>query len=93
MRRYQRYPLPDGWRPDPALMQGAPIVEDWMLIADGEDVRVAGTLFGHPFGSDGKNILTAPVSILDAEHGWAICGTRAFRLGASLDDLETWKPP
>ncbi|WP_262265521.1 hypothetical protein [Microvirga yunnanensis] len=84
MTRRSRYPLDPGWRPPERMMQGAPVVEDYEVIEEGEDWHIRGILFGgaDPRFEDGAQITTGVIQAFDEAEGWAISYSGGYRLGA-----------
>ncbi|MBM6579421.1 hypothetical protein ILT44_04430 [Microvirga sp. BT689] len=84
MSRYSRYFLDDNWQPPARMMAEAPILEDYELLEEGEDLHVRGIVHGSPDARfpDGSQVTTGVVQVLDEEHGYAVTYHGAWRLGA-----------
>ena len=67
--------------PGPGDLDGAPRIDGWSLIIDGQILRAQGDLTGHPTISD-PWVTTSPVLGYDAEAAWMRTRSRWYVLGA-----------
>jgi hypothetical protein len=90
--RYERYPLDDNWRPPAKMMSAAPLLDDYTVIVDGEDLHVRGTVHGSPDPRfpDGSLVTTGVVQVLDEGHGYLLTYHGAWRLGSRVDGGSPW---
>ncbi|UVF18474.1 hypothetical protein HPT29_018555 [Microvirga terrae] len=82
--RYERYPLDPDWRPPARMMAEAPILNDWEILAEGEDLHLRGVVLNSkdPRFPDGAQLTTGVIQALDESEGWAIGYQGGYRLGA-----------
>lgn len=87
MRRFSRYPLDDDWRPPAKMMAAAPILEDYEVIEQGEDLHVRGIVHGSPDPRfpDGAEVTSGVVQVMDEVVGYALTYHGSWRLGARKD--------
>jgi hypothetical protein len=84
MRRYSRYPLDTNWMPPARMMAAAPLLDDYDLVGQGEDLHLTGIIHGstdHRF-PDGSRLTTGVIQVMDEEAGYALGYNGAYRLGA-----------
>lgn len=87
MSRYARYPLDPDWLPPAKMMSAAPILEDYTVFEQGEDVHVRGIVHGSPDPRcpDGSTLTSGVVQVLDEQAGYALTYNGCWRLGARKD--------
>jgi hypothetical protein len=84
MPRYSRYTLADDWRPPEKMMRDAPLLDDYELVTEGEDLHIRGIVYGSrdPRMPEGAEVTTAVIQIADEHEGYAITYSGAWKLGA-----------
>jgi len=68
------------------MMENAPIVEDYELFLDVDDMHLRGVLHGSPDPrfEDGARFVSGVIQVADEEEGWAVTYHGSYRLGAPL---------
>ena len=72
--------LHGGGRPDDRTLEQAALIDNWQLVPATE-YRLTGDVENHPRGRDGRGVHTAPIVMMDEEHGWARSLNTFYRLG------------
>jgi hypothetical protein len=72
----------------PAILQKAPLLEDWIPAVTPEGLRLIGRVTGHPIHGD-RRVMTTPLWFADPDGAWIRTLSRFYRLGppADLDDI------
>jgi hypothetical protein len=72
----------------PAILQKAPLLDDWVPAVTPEGVRLIGHASGHPVHGDHR-VMTTPLWFADPDGGWIRTLSRFYRLGApaELEDI------
>jgi hypothetical protein len=68
----------------PALLQKAPLLEDWVPAITPQGVQLIGHVTGHPLLGDCAAV-TTPLWFADPNGAWVRSLSRFYRLGPSLD--------
>ena len=73
----------DGDAPD---LSGAPALDDWKVVCDGENAFLVGVVSGHPRIQDGRMTRTSLLVAMNRGKTWARTLSRFYRLYAPADD-------
>jgi hypothetical protein len=68
----------------PAMLQKAPLLEDWIPAVTPKGVRLIGRATGHPIHGD-RQVMTAPLWFADPDGAWIRTLLRFYRLGPPAD--------
>jgi hypothetical protein len=71
-------------RVSPTLIQGAPLLEQWLPVLSPEGVRLAGHVIGHPIHRD-SFVMTTALWFADPDDTWVRTLSRFYRLGPPCD--------
>jgi hypothetical protein len=71
----------------PAILQKAPLLEDWIPAVTPEGVRLIGRATGHPTHGDRK-VMTTPLWFAAPDGAWARTLSRFYRLGPPADPCD-----
>lgn len=75
--------------PGPSELDGAPILNDYMFLTDGEHIWLRGVVTGHPKISDGRIATTSVLVEIDRETAtWVRTASRWYRLGRAFGETE-----
>ena len=64
----------------PAILQKAPLLDDWIPAVTPEGVRLIGHVTGHPIHGD-RRVMTTPLWFADPDGAWVRTLSRFYRLG------------
>ena len=70
-----------------AILQKAPLLEDWIPAVTPEGVRLIGRATGHPIQGN-RRVMTTPLWFADPEGAWIRTLSRFYRLGPPADPCD-----
>ncbi len=73
--------LAAGWRPGPAELAGAPVLQSWTVLQKLAGRVLVGNIHGHPCIPEGRLGATSPLAWLDPEDRYARTRSRWYDLG------------
>ena len=72
----------------PAILQTAPLLEDWIPAVTPDGLRLIGRVTGHPIHGD-RRVMTTPLWFADPDGVWIRTLLRFYRLGPPADPCDT----
>jgi len=71
----------------PAILDKAPLLEDWIPAVTPEGLRLIGRATGHPIHGD-RRVMTTPLWFADPDGAWIRTLSRFYRLGPPADPCD-----